>query len=203
MALINHPDRGPHQRGHQLSGPPAVLPVADDQTLIRRYLEGERAAFGPLVERYQKPIFNVALRMSNDPDDAADITQNVFVKASEKLGSYDPRYKFFSWIYRIAVNESLNFVEAASRKAPLPDDLEAGEGNPEQMTEAGLLAATVEEGLMRLPDDSRIVIILRHFEELSYDEIGFILGVPVKTVKSRLFTARQSLKRILSKHIEP
>ncbi len=176
--------------------------MTDDQTLVRRYLEGERRAFEPLVERYQKTIYNVALRMANDPDDAADITQNVFIKASEKLGTYDPKYKFFSWIYRIAVNESINFVGSAKRNEALPEELVAEDDNPEEILQAGMLSNSVEEGLTKLSDDNRIVIILRHFEELSYDEIGFILDLPVKRVKSRLFTARQSLKRILSKRLE-
>ena len=176
--------------------------MADDQTLIKQFLAGEQKAFEPLLERYQKAVYNVALRMSNDRDDAEDITQNVFIKASEKLGSYDPKYKFFSWIYRIAVNESINFVEAAKRGEALPDALESGDGSPEEMAHAGMLAESVEEGLRGLNDDGRIVIILRHFEELSYEEIGYILDLPVKTVKSRLFTARQSLKKILEKRIE-
>ena len=176
--------------------------MADDQTLIRQFLAGEKRAFEPLLERYQKAVYNVALRMSSDPDDAADITQNVFIKASEKLASYDPKYKFFSWIYRIAVNESINFVEAAKRGEALPDELESGAGSPEEMADAGMLSESVEQGLRGLSDDGRIVIILRHFEELSYEEIGYILDLPVKTVKSRLFTARQSLRRILEKRIE-
>jgi RNA polymerase sigma-70 factor (ECF subfamily) len=179
--------------------------MTDDQTdqgLISRFLGGERRAFEPLVERYQKAVYNVALRMSNDRDDAADITQNVFIKASEKLGTYDPKYKFFSWIYRIAVNESINFVQAAKRGEALPNDLVSRDGNPEEIAQAGMLSESVEQGLLKLGDDGRIVIILRHFEELSYDEIGYVLGLPVKTVKSRLFTARQTLKKILSKRLE-
>jgi RNA polymerase sigma-70 factor (ECF subfamily) len=176
--------------------------MTDDNALISRFLGGERNAFEPLVERYQKAVYNVALRMSNDPDDAADITQNVFIKASEKLGSYDPKYRFFSWIYRIAVNESINFVQAAKRGEALPEELASGDGNPEEIAQAGMLSESVEEGLLQLGDDSRIVIVLRHFEELSYDEIGSILDLPVKTVKSRLFTARQALKKILSKRLE-
>jgi RNA polymerase sigma-70 factor (ECF subfamily) len=176
--------------------------MTDDQTLVRQFLGGERRAFEPLVERYQKAVYNVALRMSNDPDDAADITQNVFIKASEKLGSYNPKYKFFSWIYRIAVNESINFVESAKRGEALPEEFANGDDGPEEIAQAGMVSESIEEGLLGLSDDNRIVIILRHFEELSYEEIGHILGIQVMTVKSRLFTARQSLKKILSKRLE-
>jgi RNA polymerase sigma-70 factor (ECF subfamily) len=93
-------------------------------------------------------------------------------------------------------------VQAAKRGEALPNDLASRDGNPEDIAQAGMLSESVEEGLLKLGDDGRIVIILRHFEELSYDEIGYILGLPVKTVKSRLFTARQSLKKILSKRLE-
>src|SRR6185503_10118825 len=106
------------------------------------------------------------------------------IKASQKIASYNPKYKFFSWIYRIAVNESINFVGSAKRNEALPDGLAAVDGNPEEILQAGMVSESVEEGLTRLNDDNRIVIILRHFEELSYDEIGFILDLPVKTVKS-------------------
>jgi len=175
--------------------------MTDDLDVIQRYLSGDRGAFEHLVDRYQKTVYNVALRMVNDTDDAADITQNVFIKASEKLDSFNPKYKFFSWIYRIAVNESLNFVESKKKNERLSQDIVADGKSPEDTLQDEYLAKTVEEGLTRLTNDNRIVIILRHFQDLSYDEIGFILDLPVKTVKSRLFTARQCLKKILNDSI--
>ncbi len=176
--------------------------MTEDLKLIQRFLSGDRRAFEPLVDRYQKTVFNVALRMVNNTDDAADITQNVFIKASEKLGSFNPKYKFFSWIYRIAVNESLNFVEASKKNERLSHELVADGKSPEDVLQDDHIAQSVEEGLTKLTDENRIVIILRHFQDLSYDEIGFILDLPVRTVKSRLFSARQSLKKILSNRIE-
>lgn len=175
--------------------------MTDDREFVRRFLAGEKEAFEPLVDRYQKMVYNVALRMVNDPDDAKDITQNVFVRAAEKLDSFNPRFKFFSWIYRIAVNESINFLESRKRNEHLSEEIiESGKG-PEELLQDSMVSASVEHGLMKLSDDNRIVIILRHFADLSYEEIGFILDLPAKTVKSRLFTARQSLKRILSERI--
>jgi len=172
--------------------------MTEDLKLIEMYLSGDRRAFEPLVDRYQKTVFNVALRMVNNTDDAADITQNVFIKASEKLDSFNPKYKFFSWIYRIAINESLNFVETAKKNERLSHELVADGKSPDEVLQDDDVVHSVEEGLTRLTDDNRIIIILRHFQDLSYDEIGFILDLPVRTVKSRLFTARQSLKKILS-----
>ncbi|MGA3244717.1 MAG: sigma factor, partial [Bacteroidota bacterium] len=76
----------------------------NDKDLVKRCLSGDQKAFEILLERYQKPVFNIALRVLSNTDDAADVTQATFVKAYEKLNSYDNRYKFFSWLYRIAVN---------------------------------------------------------------------------------------------------
>jgi len=182
----------------QLIPSAAVFTMTDDLDVIQRYLSGDRGAFEVLVDRYEKMVYNVALRMVNDTDDAADITQNVFIKTSEKLDSFNPKYKFFSWIYRIAVNESLNFIEASKKNERLSHEIVADGKSPEDSVQEQFLARSIEEGLTRLTDDNRIVIILRHFQELSYEEIGFILDLPVKTVKSRLFSARQALKKHLT-----
>jgi RNA polymerase sigma-70 factor (ECF subfamily) len=172
--------------------------MTDDKKLVRRFLEGDRQAFGSLVDRYQKMVYNVALRMANDPDDAKDISQNVFIRVSEKLESFDPKYKFFSWLYRISVNESINFLQSRKQNETLPVEIVAPGKGPEELLQDQQLSASVEDGLMKLSHDYRIVIILRHFEGLSYEEIGFILDLSAGTVKSRLFSARQSLKKILS-----
>jgi RNA polymerase sigma-70 factor (ECF subfamily) len=83
--------------------------------LVRQCLEGDREVFGTLMGRYQKAVFNVALRMTRSYQEAQDITQAIFIQAYEKLGEYDARHKFFSWIYRMAVNESLNFIKRSRR----------------------------------------------------------------------------------------
>ena len=93
---------------------------AEDRDLVRRTLTGENRAFGFLVDRYQKPVFNVALRISHNPTDAEDIAQTVFMKAFRKLESFDDEQRFFSWLYRIAINESINF----SRRRRDHDELE-------------------------------------------------------------------------------
>ena len=171
----------------------------DDKDLVKRCLTGDLKAFETILERYQKPVFNVALRVLSNIDDAADVTQATFTKAYEKLNSYDSRQKFFSWLYRIAVNTSLNFLEQKKRSDLLGDE-EVSEGN---IVEEGIHAAErvekLEDAILNLPVDYRVVIVLRHFHDLSYEEMGVILDLPEKTVKSRLFTARQMLKGILTK----
>lgn len=166
----------------------------EDLELVEKTLGGETRAFEGLVRNYQKIVFNVALRMTNDADDAADITQDVFVKAFDKLKSFDRRYRFFSWLYRIAVNESLNFVRSQRRWEPL-DEPESQLAAPEPEVDI-LLPVLIERALMELKPDSRIVIVLRHFHDLSYLEIGRLLDLPEKTVKSRIHTAREMLRDI-------
>ncbi len=169
----------------------------DDAALIGECLSGVLKSFEIIVERYQKQIYNLALRMVHNHDDAEDISQSVFVKAYENLASFNPRFKFFSWIYRMAINESINFVKQRKIGEELPPNVLSIERTPEDNYSELVLREQLLEALMKLDIDYRAVIILRHFEGFSYGEISYILDVPEKTVKSRLFTARQSLRDIL------
>jgi len=171
----------------------------DDKDLVKRCLAGDLKAFETLLERYQKPVFNIALRVLSNTDDAADVTQATFVKAYEKLTSYDSRYKFFSWIYRIAVNTSLNFLEQKKRSDLLGDEDVSGGNRVEEEFHARERVEKLEDAILNLTVEYRVVIVLRHFHDLSYEEMGMILDLPEKTVKSRLFTARQMLKDLLTK----
>ncbi|MDZ7291754.1 MAG: sigma-70 family RNA polymerase sigma factor [candidate division KSB1 bacterium] len=171
----------------------------NDATLVRQCLEGNLKAFERLVDKYQKTIFNVALRMVNDYAEAEDIAQVVFVRAYEKLASFDPSYKFFSWLYRLAVNESLNALKRKRRFAELDDSFVSGDKTPEEDYEQNEMAQRIETALMQLEPEHRALIVLKHFHGLGYQEIGYIFDLPEKTVKSRLFTARQLLKNILLK----
>ncbi len=137
--------------------------------------------------------------MTNDRDDAQDIAQTVFVKAYEKLGSYNPRYRFFSWIYRIGINESLNYRGRTRRFEEIdPEQLSDG-GTADRKTEEVLLGGAIEKSLMSLSVDNRTVIILRHFLDLNQAEMAHVLEVPEKTVKSRLHTARQNMAALLGR----
>ena len=169
----------------------------DDAALVARCLAGERAAFEPLVVRYQRPLFNVALRLLGRYEEASDATQNAFVKAYTHLNSFDPTQRFFSWIYRILKNECLNMLRSARPTEPLPAHLVAVGGPTDGLDEAERRDA-LRQGLMALSVEYREVIALRHFAGLSYDEIAAALGIPAKKVKSRLFSARQRLGEILS-----
>lgn len=171
-----------------------------DQTLVESWRNGDRGAFTILVTRYQRPIYNAAYRVLGNAADASDITQVVFLRVAERVDEYDAQYKFFSWIYRIAVNESLNLLRRNRREEPLDDDVErAGPAtaSPEWQYNNGQLCARVQRALMSMKADDRVVLTLRHFSDCSYREIGKILDLEEKTVKSRLFEARQRLSTLL------
>jgi len=170
-----------------------------DATLVRECLAGDTRAFDALVRKYQKPLYHLALRMVKDRDDAMDIVQGVFVKVYQKLDSYDERHGFFSWIYRITINESINFVNRSKRSeeyesgvtvalAPAQDDARR----------QAALSEEIEKAIAMLKLDYRMVIVLKHYHDFSYEEMAEVLEIPEKTVKSRLFSARQQLKEILT-----
>jgi RNA polymerase sigma-70 factor (ECF subfamily) len=181
------------------------MPEPDDGSLIARSQRGDAAAFEILVTRYQAVLFRVALRMLGDYADASDATQAALIKAYGSLGSFDPRFRFFSWMYRILLNECLN--ARRSRRSHDHEEVTpqiAGRGDtPLEALELAERRGRVQEALLELPLEYRQVVVLRHFAELSYDDIAATLGVPAKTVKSRLYTARQRLaERLLAEKIE-
>ena len=169
----------------------------DDATLVRRCRDGDRGAFGRLVERYQKPVYNAALRLVRDPEEARDVAQTAFLKVFEHLGDYDPRFKFYSWLYRIAVNESLDALGGRRSRGESEDDKVDESPGPEQQLEGEQMSRAIEEALMHIKPDLRALVMLRHFLHLSYHDMGDILQLPEKTVKSRLYSARQLLRDAL------
>jgi len=169
----------------------------DDTDLVRRSMKGERTAFEALLIRYEKPVYNAAFRMLNSTEDASDVTQTVFLKAYENLGQFDPKYRFFSWIYRIAVNESINCLNLRNRTEELAGEPIADTGGPDDATDSDQRSRRIQSALMLIKPEYRSVIVLRHFLDFNYLEIGEILDIPEKMVKSRLYTGRQLLKDAL------
>lgn len=168
--------------------------------LVESCRNGDRAAFATLVTRYQQPIYNAAYRMLGNADDAADTAQAVFLKVAERLGEYDPRFKFFSWLYRIAVNESINQLRRNGREERVEEAMEfAGpaSADPEWQLNEAQVSRRVQEALMRMKPNDRMVLTLRHFSECSYREMSDILELDEKTVKSRLYEARHRLRDLL------
>jgi RNA polymerase sigma-70 factor, ECF subfamily len=171
----------------------------DDATLVARCLDGRRQSFSVLVDRYQVVLFNLTLRMVGNEEDARDLTQSVFLKIFENLNTYDPGFKFFSWIYKIAMNESLNFLKRKKPESSLTGDLVDSRGLPGKDYEDAQLEEQIQAAMMNLSPEYREVLVLRHFQNFSYREIGEAIGIAEKTVKSRLFTARRQMASILSK----
>ncbi len=184
---------------HQPFAPsPVVVSKADDAKLVRQCLEGETDAFGTLIERYEKQIFSAVYRMVHDYEEARDITQSVFVRAFEKLGQFDDRYKFYSWIYRIAMNQSINWLNQRKPVQAVDESWVSTDRSPEGTASDEELSRIIGQALMKISADYRSVVVLKHFRQYSYRDIAAILNIPEKTVKSRLFTARQQLKDVLA-----
>ena len=161
-------------------------------------MHGDRGAFEALLVEYEKPVFNAAYRMLSNRDDARDVTQAVFLKVFENFEQFDPSRRFFSWIYRITLNESINWLGKQNRLEPLVfEAVDEGKG-PEQEFESARVSAAVQAALMAIKTDYRTVVILKHFLGCSYVEISETLEIPEKKVKSRLYTARQQLKDALT-----
>jgi RNA polymerase sigma-70 factor (ECF subfamily) len=169
----------------------------DDKALVRDCLNGTTHAFELLIDRYQKVLYNVALRMLNNREDAMDVTQTCFIKAYEKLDTYNPQYKFFSWIYKIMINESLNLINRRRPHDEIDHGLAARGNSPADDYQETWVAERVQSAIVKLPIDYRRVIVLRHFGNLSYREMSGALDIPERTIKSRLFTARRMLRDLL------
>ena len=174
----------------------------NDNQVVKEVLTGNIQAFGIIIKKYQNPIFNLAMRMVKDYDDAKDITQNTFIKAYNKLTSFDNDQVFFSWIYRIAVNESLNSIKSKKSFNYLDDEKFSISDSPDDSFVRNELYKSVNDAILELSPEYRTVIILKHLNGLSYQEISEITGITEEKVKSRLFTARKRLKDLLEKNSE-
>lgn len=173
-----------------------------DAARVRACLGGDSRAFGELVEAYEKPVYNVALRMLRNVEDARDVAQTVFLKAYQGLASYDPQFKFYSWIYRMAINESLNMLRSRGREAGPVDESHPADGDgPSETLDEDQARERILAAVDRLKPEYRAVVVLRYFVDRDYEEMGQILGIDAKTVKSRLYTARQLLKDQLPREV--
>jgi len=171
-----------------------------DETLARQTQGGDTDAFVTLVARYQRTVFNVAYRMLGNAQDAEDIAQEVFLRAYQSIWRFDPSRPFFSWLYRIAVNSCLT-ARTRPRAVALTDEvaasLPAPTPSPEQQVLRDERQAAVQAAVARLAEHERALVALRYDADLSYDAIATTLGLPLGTVKTRLFRVRQRLAQLL------
>jgi RNA polymerase sigma-70 factor (ECF subfamily) len=168
----------------------------EDVVWVARCLAGDTRAFEVLVNKHQRMLFGLAFRLLGDYEDARDATQNTFIRAFQRLERFDPQRKFFSWLYRIGVNECLNLKRSRRRHEPVTDSFEAA--RTRDTAEADEMSRLIRKALQELTPDQRDVVVLKYFADLSYGEISDALGIPEKTVKSRLFTARERLSARLA-----
>ncbi len=181
----------------------------EESILVAKAQEGDSASFEALVRENQTKVYNLALRMVGSGEDAFDMSQEAFIKAYNSLGSFRGDSRFSVWLYRLTTNVCLDFLRAESRKSHgsltyIGEDEENKEleipderFSPETLTEKKALREAVNRGLMRLPKDYRVILLLREIEGLSYEEIAETLAMEAGTVKSRLFRARKRLCTIL------
>lgn len=175
----------------------------DDRVLVEEVLRGNHGAFAELVDRHQTSLFNTALRMTGDYEEARDLTQEVFIKAYNNMKTFRPEHRFFSWIYRMLINSTLNSLKKSQRQTALKMEVVSKDMLPDEEFNRLRLSQRIDCALMELTFNSRIVIVLRHFNDMSYDEMSDALALPLKTVKSRLYSARQTLANILEREGVP
>lgn len=180
--------------------------VADGE-LVQSALAGRESGFEELVRRYQRPIAAYVYRMVGDYDSALDLTQEVFIKVYNSLGRYRSEYKFSTWIYKIAHNAAIDHLrrhtarEQSLSNSDVPERqeivLESRRLTPEQESERNERCSEIETVVQLLPHAYRELIVLRHSHDLSYDEIAEVTGLPLGTVKNRLFRAREAMREQL------
>lgn len=181
-----------------------------EEKLIKKIKKGDRDAFAELVELYKDKVYQVSYRMLGNAQEAEDVAQETFLRVYANLSSYDPSYKFSTWIYRIATNLSIDQLRKRKQVYSLDKQVEGTEGldwhdrladpgpNPEQKILTGELQGQVQEAIQGLTPKYRSILILRYLEDLSLNEISEVLKLPVSTIKTRIHRGREALKKKLS-----
>lgn len=177
--------------------------VESDEVLIARVKKGDCEAFNPLVERYKMPLYKVLYRMVHNRDDAEDLVEEAFIKAYRAISRFDLDRSFYAWICRIAVNNAINYIKKERRGqvqsiGMVEYRLIAEKGNPVKMTREKILKERINAAIAKLPEEYRMILVLRVDDEYSYEEIGNMLKIPKGTVMSRLARARQKLKKLFN-----
>lgn len=169
----------------------------EDNLLVKRCLQGDKRAFENLVRKYEKTVFNVIYQMVRDFSDTEDLTQTVFVKVYQNLEKFDEHYKFYSWLYRITMNETLNYLQQKKAVFEIPVNYESLDKTPDRILDEAEMIHFIDGALAVLDPNYRILIIMRHFLDLSYREMSEIVRLPERKVKSRLYMARQIMARYM------
>jgi RNA polymerase sigma-70 factor (ECF subfamily) len=185
----------------------------DDTVLVKQCRRGDADATSRLIVKYQDRLYNAILKICGNPDDAAELTQETFVKVLENIGTFRGQSSFYTWLFRIGVNLALNFCSRKLRlgMCSLDGDSAAGEGKPSMaaslqdrkeadpvaIAQNRELARQVLAALEKLEDHQRAIVVLRDIESMSYEDIAEVLQIELGTVKSRLCRARMALRELL------
>jgi len=202
-------------REHTVDRPEQAAPPVDDRMLVSRAQAGDYTAFDILIQRYQERVYATVYHMTSNHEDANDLTQEAFIKAHKALGSFKGDSSFFTWVYRIAVNKTINFLKSRKNKIHLSlNDLDFNaEHDPDLVAfvsektprrDAGLseLQEKLNEAMQRLSDVHRLVVTLHDVQGMSHEEISKIMDCNTGTVRSRLFYARQQLQGYLADYLK-
>jgi len=186
--------------------------LLSDESLACKSLDGDMSAFEELVDRYKRPVFSIVYRMIGQYQEAEDITQEVFINVYEKLYQFDSNKKFGPWIYRIATNASISALRKKKKVITLDFDETFGKayedyytadsGDPQLMFEREELKIFTDKAINELPENYRVVIILRYQKDLNNQEIAEVLGVSKENIEVRVHRARKALRKIVEKHWE-
>jgi RNA polymerase sigma-70 factor (ECF subfamily) len=186
------------------------LAALADEQLVDETLAGDRDAFGALVLRHQRGLVNYIFRLVGSRDVATDLSQEVFLKVFTSLSSFDPRYRFTTWLYRIASNSAIDHLRrrqprTLSLSQPVSTDETPGapaiagtDPSPDDVLRGRELSARISSAIEDLPTGYRQLILLRHRQNCRYDEIARITRLPLGTVKNRIFRAREILRARLA-----
>jgi RNA polymerase sigma-70 factor (ECF subfamily) len=197
-------DQNSSARDHQL---------AEERAWVQASLDGDNQAFGKLVERYQRRVYALAYGILRSREDAWDVAQEAFVKAYKNLSSYEGTAAFYTWLYRITYNLSLDHLRSKNRRDVVEFDEAHGEDqsaseqlpkpeHPSEAVDRRELAAVVQHAMTQLSDKHRAIIVLREIEGLSYEEMAEVLKISKGTVMSRLFHARRNLQELLKPYLD-
>src|SRR5579884_3839660 len=177
----------------------------DDTQLVKASQQGDQDAFALLVQRHQRRVFNISLRMLQDYEEASEVTQEAFLAAWQGLSSFRGEARFSTWLYRIAYNCCLKQLELRKREKALQAAIQAEhlldhtdkDERASMVLEVHDCQNLVREQLSMLPAKYRVVLVLRHLQEMTYEEMAEILTMPIGTIKTHLFRARNLLKERL------
>ena len=188
--------------------------LEQDVALVRKAQGGDLDAYNELVRRYQERIYGTLYHMTSNHEDANDLTQDAFVKAWQALPSFKGDSSFFTWLYRIAVNKTLNFLKQRGKRYHLSlNDMDVNAGNdpdlvalvsdhtPQRNANLNELQEKLNAAMQKLSETHRTVVVLHDIQGMSHEEIGKIIGCNTGTVRSRLFYARQQLQAYLSDYL--